>query len=192
VATTECMIEALENFRLHSGISDEQFWTIIERYRATLINQALPIVGNQQDAEDAAQETLCKAFLQLKQLKEVSKFGAWLRTINRCNALLVRRRRSRNKEERLSTGKQTALEARGERSEQDTARELILRAVDSLSDEYRDIVVLKYLERITAEEIAARLDLPVTTVRGRLERAHVILSRKLQAIRSNNMEYSAR
>src|SRR5437868_3867139 len=107
--TTECMIEALIDLRQAGGsISNEQFWNIVERYRATLITQAFPILGSQQDAEDVAQETLCVAFLKHQKLRDASKFGAWLRSINRCNALMLVRRRSRAKEERLSTGQQTA------------------------------------------------------------------------------------
>ena len=74
--TTELAVEALIGLRLQSGkISADQFWILIERFRADLVNQALMVLSNQQDAEDVAQETLCKAFLDLPKLRDVSKLS---------------------------------------------------------------------------------------------------------------------
>jgi RNA polymerase sigma-70 factor, ECF subfamily len=180
--TTAMMIEALVGMRNEpGGIGPDYFWQLVDRFRADLVNQALIILDSQQDAEDVAQETLCKAFLQLHQLKDASKLGAWLRTINKYNALSLRRRRVREKEERLSTGQLSSIEAKKKsETREQNAREAILKAVDSLQAPYRDVVVLRYLEKLSTEEIAIRMGVPSGTVRGQLTRADEMLGRKLK------------
>jgi len=182
--TTALMVDALVGMRNEpGGVGPEYFWQLVDRFRADLVNQALIILGSQQDAEDTAQETLCKAFVQLGQLKDAAKLGAWLRQINRCNALALRRRRIREKEERLSTGQMTSIEARRDETKAMNAKENILQAVDSLPAPYRDVVVLRYLEKLSTDEIAVRLGVPSGTVRGQLTRADELLARKMQFLR---------
>jgi RNA polymerase sigma-70 factor, ECF subfamily len=183
--TTALMVEALVGMRSEpGGIGPDYFWQLVDRFRAGLVNQALIILNSQQDAEDVAQETLCKAFLQLHKLKDAAKLGAWLREINRCNALALRRRRVREREERLSTGQMSSIEAkRGEDTRQVNAKEHILKAVDGLPSPYRDVVVLRYVEKLSTDEIAIRLGVPSGTVRGQLTRADQMLAEKLQFIR---------
>jgi len=182
--TTALMVEALVGMRSEpGGIGPDYFWQLVDRFRAGLVNQALIILNSQQDAEDVAQETLCKAFLQLHKLKDASKLGAWLREINRCNALALRRRRVREREERLSTGQMSSIEAKRDETRAVNAKEHILKAVDGLPSPYRDVVVLRYVEKLSTDEIAIRLGVPSGTVRGQLTRADQMLAEKLQFIR---------
>jgi RNA polymerase sigma-70 factor (ECF subfamily) len=176
------MVEALVGMRHEpGGIGPDYFWQLVDRFRADLVNQSLIILENQQDAEDVAQETLCKAFLQLHRLKDPAKLGSWLRSINNCCALALRRRRVREKEERLTTGQMTSIEAKKkEATQQVQAKEAVLRAVDALAAPYREVVVLRYLEKLSTEEIAIRLGVPSGTVRGRLTRADEMLAQKLK------------
>jgi RNA polymerase sigma-70 factor (ECF subfamily) len=180
--TTELAIEALVGLRMQGGkLSDDQFWVLLERFRAGLINQAFLILANQQDAEDVAQETLCKAFIDLPKLRDASKLGVWLRQINRFNAISLQRQRIRQKEERLATGQMNALEdEQNPKSSRD--EELVVRAVDSLPDPFREVVVLRYWEKFSTEEIAVRLGIPAGTVRSRLTRADGMLARKLASL----------
>ncbi len=86
--TTTLMIDALVDLRqAPEGAAQEHFWKLVERFRADLVNQALAILGQQQDAEDIAQESLCQAYQELHTLQNPQRLGVWLRTINRCNAL---------------------------------------------------------------------------------------------------------
>lgn len=187
--TTAMAIEALISLRQQEGgISAEHFWVLLERFRAGLVNQALPILGNQQDAEDVAQETLCKAFLELPKLRDTSKLGAWLRQINRFNALSLRRQRIRQREERLATGQMNALEAETGGAKATTGDDAVVSAVDSLPEAFREVVVLRYWEKLSTEEIAIRLGIPAGTVRSRLTRADGLLARKLASLLPENEE----
>lgn len=184
--TTAVMIETLIKMRQEpGGIPLDQFWYLLERFRADLVNQALAITGQQADAEDVAQETLCKAFLDLSELRDPAKLGHWLRHINRIQALNLRRQRVRSKEERLATGQLNALEAgEGEAlprtAPEQELNEHVVRAVDSLPEGFREVVVLRYWEKLSNEEIATRLGLPEGTVRSRMARADRLLAERLR------------
>jgi len=189
--TTSLMIEALLDMRHgQGGVPEDRFWLLVERFRADLVNQALALLGNQQDAEDVSQETLCKAFLELHTLRDAAKLGAWLRAINRCNALSFRRRKQRTKEERLDTGQLTALPAPGEAAPPPAPDEALVRAVDGLPEVFREVVVLRYWEKLVTDEIALRLNIPSGTVRSRLARADGMLAEKLKLLRRREEDRS--
>src|SRR5208283_1893267 len=69
------------------GELPEKFWEVVEQYRGELINQALALLGNLEDAEDAVQETFCEVFRNRGKMKDLRSLGAWLRTVNQSNAL---------------------------------------------------------------------------------------------------------
>ena len=152
------------------------FWELVEQYRGELVNQALAILGSLEDAEDVAQETFCEAFRDREKLVQADSLGAWLRTINRANAvdrLRNRRRNSgrlQNKHRELpprafTTGGFSLLEL----------RESLAKAIEALPEGLRAVVVLRYWEQLSYEEIAARLKLPTSTVWRRFYEASEIL-----------------
>jgi RNA polymerase sigma-70 factor, ECF subfamily len=183
--TTECIAQAINDLRDDPNrVADEQFWRIVERFRATLINQAYCILGSQEDAEDVAQETLCKAFRTLHQLREAGKVGAWLRRMNHRHALVVYRRHHAAREERLATGHAGEIPApktsHNTTSVHQAMRDKIVRAMDSLPDGYREVLALRYWEKLSNAQIASRLDIPEGTVRSRLARADSMMIQKLK------------
>ena len=185
--TTELMIETLVKMRQDPGAAplNQQFWKLLERFRADLVQQALILLNSQEDAEDIAQETLSYAFLNLHQLRDAAKVGHWLRGINRNMALNLRRKRSRAHEERLGTAEMDALQAPGGPTTgpaspvQSSAA--IMRAVDSLPEQFREVLVLRYWEKLSNDEIATRLGIPNGTVCSRMARADRMLTKKLKS-----------
>ena len=190
MATTAMMIEALVAMRHdEKGVPVDHFWQLVERFRADLVNQAVGILGNRQDAEDVAQDSLCRAFRCLSQLKDPKKLGSWLRNINRNNALQVLRQRRKAPAQpdtamyaqvpspaTSPTG--TNLEEVGRKE----SIEQVARAVDALPEGYREVVVLRYWEQLNNDEIAIRLGIPEGTVKSRLARADVVLLEKLRRV----------
>lgn len=158
----------------------EEFWALVERYRGELVNQALAILGRQEDAEDVAQETFCEAFREKAKLAQARSLGAWLRAINRDNALdrLRHRRRDSGRASKppalsgrtFTTGGFSLLELREE----------LAKAIETLPEQLRAVVVLRYWEDLAYEEIAARLKLPTTTVWRQFYEASVILYERLR------------
>ena len=177
---SETLIRMAEN---PSSLPSDDFLKLLERFRADLINQAFVILGNQEDAEDVAQETLSKAYLRLHQLRDLSKLDSWLRAINRHFALRLLKRRSFRSEERLGTAQADALEARKETAFSTTAvnnLDYILRVVDNLPQQYREVLVLRFWEKLTNEQIAQRLGVPLGTVCSRMARASQMLVQKVK------------
>jgi len=190
--TTALMVEALMNMRQGpEGLPADKFWLLVERFRADLVHQALVMLGNQADAEDVAQETLSQAFLNLNRLRDAQKLGTWLRSINFRVALRVRQARSSRREERFSTGAQDQIADTRPPETPPPPRtplspeEHIYAAVDELAQPYREVVVLRYLEKLSTPEIALRLGIPEGTVRSRLTRADRLLAEKLKSLLLN-------
>lgn len=183
--TTAMMIEALIEHRAkdpaHGSAPPEYFWQWVERFRAGLVNQAFGILGNQADAEDVAQESLCESFEGLAQLKDPRQLGGWMRQINRRNALdLLRvRKGERDKAARARQGAGARDLVTGGYSGVDL-REFVARAIDALPEDLREIVVLRYWEHLSYQDIATRLAEPVGTVKSQLFRADALLEKSLR------------
>ena len=189
--TTAMMIDALLEMRsAPGGVAPEHFWQLVERFRADLVNQSLAFLGNQADAEDVAQESLCQAFQELNQLQDPKKLGAWLRSINRCNALDLLRKRSREKLRSGGTGfaeqavapETTPTGSNLEQSKRRGKLELVARAVDALPELHREVVVLRYWEKKSYEELAQCLGVPIGTIKSRLARADALLVARLKQL----------
>jgi RNA polymerase sigma-70 factor (ECF subfamily) len=180
--TTDMMIEAFIQHRNDPLAAPlHHFWQLVDRFRADLINQGYAILGNLQDAEDVAQETLCRAYRELHQLHDPLKLGAWIRSINRCNALDLRRRRKREFSAKHEIQEQGSDPATGGFTQVDM-RELIARAVDSLPEDLRTVIVFRYWEHLPYQEIARRLGMPLGTVKSQLARADKLLEKRLQVV----------
>ncbi|MCK6472118.1 MAG: RNA polymerase sigma factor [Planctomycetes bacterium] len=194
--TTAQMIEALVDMRQQpGGVPVEHFWKLVERFRADLVHQAYVMLRSQADAEDIAQLSLCEAFQSMHTLREPEKLGVWLRGINRRNALDLLRRRKSAREQRLNTGELDTLklpDGSGPRASTPPGgtssnnplsmrvnADDVMKAVESLPENFRDAVLLRYMEGLSCDEIAIRLGVPGGTVRSRLCRADAMLIRKL-------------
>lgn len=192
--TTEMMIEAFSTMRQEPGAASNErhFWQLMERFQADLVHQAMAILGNQADAEDVAQDTLCRAYQDMHTLKDPAKLGNWLRSINRCKALDLLRKRKAQREERLGTGAQESLTKemlpnRGATPAEGQAvneqAEQIFKAVEGLPAQYREVLLLRYMEKLTLEEVAKRLNIPAGTARSRMARADGMLVQRLKIAR---------
>lgn len=194
--TTAQMIEALVDMRQQpGGVPVEHFWKLVERFRADLVHQACVMLRSQADAEDIAQLSLCEAFQSMHTLRDANKLGIWLRGINRRNALDLLRRRKTAREQRLNTGELDTLklpDGAGPRASTPpggtsssnplsmrVSADDVMKAVESLPENFRDAVLLRYMGGLSCDEIAMRLGVPGGTVRSRLCRADAMLIRKL-------------
>ncbi|MCW8133857.1 MAG: RNA polymerase sigma factor [Planctomycetota bacterium] len=145
-----------------------QYGELIERYRGELVNQALAICGTVEDAEDVVQETFCEAFRDPQRLASARSLGALLRSINRANAL--NRVRDRKRESAKPGRRQIEAPARAVTTGGFSLLELrdsVAKAIETLPPNLRTIVVLRYWQHLSYEEIAEKLKVPPGTV-GRL------------------------
>ena len=130
-------------------------------------------VGNRSIAEEAAQETLVRAYFGLGQLKKRQSFYSWLLGI----AGRVAKEQLRNQKQCCEVAGSLGDEAAESQQSQDYALE---RAVAELPDSYRELILLRYYGGCSCLEMAEQLDMPVGTVTKRLSRAYAKLRQSLR------------
>jgi RNA polymerase sigma-70 factor (ECF subfamily) len=157
----------------------EAFATIVRRYAPYLRAFAIRLTGSHADADDAVQDALIVAWEQLPTLAEPEKLKSWLTTIvSRKSTDRLRRRKPTSEldeerdVERSAGPEQSALSA----SRLDALGAVLAR----LPEGQRQCWVLKEIAGLSYEEIADRLDLTVTTVRGKLARARVTVIAEME------------
>lgn len=164
---------------------DQQAFTqLVERYKDPVYNLAYRMLGNQTEAEDVAQEAFVKAYTQLHTYRDSHKFSTWLLSITSHLAIdLLRRRRfvAMPLEDSPVVEWMPDVGAGPEESalieERHDEMQHLLR---KLPEKYRSVVVLRYYQDMSYEEIAATLHLTPALVKARLHRARELLGRALK------------
>ena len=142
---------------------------------------ALGLLGDEQEAREAAQESLLKAFRARARYDQRRPFYPWLYRIvrNTCfDAIDRRRHRARPglDDQRVAALAPTQLD----RMEQREAQQRVRRGMKRLSPPQREILAMRHFQDLTYAEIAELLDLPMGTVMSRLYRARRALVRSLE------------
>jgi RNA polymerase sigma factor (sigma-70 family) len=181
MSVTASALEIVRSSRVASR-SDlpAEFWELVERYRGELVNQALAVTGNIDDAEEVVQETFCEAFRHSEKMKDVRSLGAWLRSINQSNALDYVRgsKRIQNKAQRKQNLAPDRIHTTGGFSMLEM-RDMIAKAVENLNPNMRTAVVMCYWQHLSPDEIANRMNVSARTVRRLLFEAALLLHGKL-------------
>jgi RNA polymerase sigma-70 factor, ECF subfamily len=140
------------------------FAELVERYHARLLFYLARLLGETHRAEDVLQEVWLDAWRALPRLADAGAWRAWLYRIARDRASRELRKR------RLSLEPIEELLIAAPAAEELSAEELALvrAAIDKLPAEQREAVLLKYVEEMTYEEIAAVAGCQLGTVRSRL------------------------
>ena len=148
--------------------SPQQMQQLIADHHQRLYRYAFRLTGSAADAEDMTQQTYLIAQQRLDQLRDEAKAGAWLTAILRTTFLKsVRRQRPVD----ASSMELDVTEIPSQAAEDPVDQELLQAALNSLSDDYRLVLLMFYFEQASYREIAERLELPIGTVMSRLSRA---------------------
>jgi RNA polymerase sigma-70 factor (ECF subfamily) len=155
---------------------DDAFGELVRRWERRIFALAYGILGREEDARDATQETFVAAFRNLGAFRGEAKVSSWLHRIA-VNQCITRQRRARVRGE-------TSLEAQVEEggvqfaatddvnpaadAEGRERTAAVRRAVNALPPELRSVVVMKEFEDLTFQEIADALGVPLSTVKSRL------------------------
>jgi len=169
--------------RVLAGDNDA-FYDLVRPHERTLYLSAWGILRNEADAEDAAQDAVLKAFLNLKQFRRESSFKTWLVQIVINEALARRRRANRRGEESLDAPAdedpdyipKDVADWREIPSETLARRELraaLQAALMRLDEKYRSVLILRDVEGFNIEETAAILGISQANVKVRLLRARL-------------------
>ena len=149
---------------------------LVEAYQGRIFAFVAGRIRDFSATEDIVQNAFVEAYMHLKSLKSPEKFSGWLRGIalNLSNKWLQQKRPivSIDETSRDITPEVSELplpDLPDEALEKTETKEAIIAAIDTLPDIYREAVLLHYMEGMTYPEIAAFLDIPESTVTGRLQ-----------------------
>jgi RNA polymerase sigma-70 factor, ECF subfamily len=168
------------------------FDALVLKYQHKLVKLVMRYVRNPAEAEDIAQEAFIKAYRALPQFRGDSAFYTWLYriAINTAKNAVVSRDRSPI-EYNLDRSNDESYDMQGRMKDSETPEGLVLTdeirsivnaAIDALPEDLRTAIVLRELEGLSYEEIAATMDCPVGTVRSRIFRAREAIDRRLREV----------
>ena len=160
--------EALWLARARAGDEAAYRW-LLGRYRARVVRLAAHVLRREGEAEDVAQEAFLRAFRRLPSFRGEGRFSAWLFGIA-VRLCLDRRRSARWTREVPEDAAPPAPSLTAPADAADT-RLLVETLLDRLSPPMRAALVLREMEGLDYDEIAATLGIPVCTVRSRLHAA---------------------
>lgn len=164
------------------------FGQLIDRHASAIVNLSYRMVGNRAEAEDLAQETFLAAYKALSTFRADSKFSTWLYRIaaNKCKDWLRVKRPGQGQYD-LDADESLDLYVTEDRtpevllSRQQVAQELE-QAIQRLPPLYREAFVLKHVEGLSYEEMEDILGVSGDTLKMRVYKGRVQLSRELAAL----------
>lgn len=162
------------------------FAELLQQYREPLIQLLQKMTGNRDDAEDLMMESFARAFKNLKNYQPHYAFSTWLFRIA-TNAGIDHLRKKRLRTTSLD---KTSTSAEGEEFSHDISsgqpdpeehlisdqkREMLRKVVEQLKPRYRELILMRYYQEMSYEEIADKLNVPLGTVKAQLYRAKELL-----------------
>jgi RNA polymerase sigma-70 factor (ECF subfamily) len=166
----------------------DAFGEIVRRWERRIFALAFGMLGREEDARDATQETFLAAFRNLRGFRGEAKVSSWLHRIA-VNQCITRQRRAKvrneaaldDEEEKNASSFAAPIDISPSRVVEYRERTVaVRRAVNSLPVELRQVIVMKEFEELTFREIADALELPLSTVKSRLYTALRQLQMRLQ------------
>jgi RNA polymerase sigma-70 factor, ECF subfamily len=163
----------------------EAFHELVHPYGRAVFLAALSLIKNDADAEEVAQEAVLKAFKNLSRFRQEAKFSTWLIQICINEAKMKLRKDRRHLYESVEEGQQNDegdyipkdfadwREIPSEALEQKELRKALTRAMDSLPEKYRTVLILRDVQHLSITETAQALGLSEANVKTRLCRARL-------------------
>ncbi|MBU3111239.1 sigma-70 family RNA polymerase sigma factor [Clostridium lacusfryxellense] len=145
---------------------DNAFYELISERKSQLYKTAFAYVKNKEEAMDIVSDTVYKAYISIKKLKEPSFFNTWLTRI-----LINTSLDSIKKSSKAAAFEENICVNTGIIVKDDEQLIDLNVAVDNLNGEYKTIVILKYFQDMTLIEISKILQCPLGTVKTRLHKA---------------------
>lgn len=189
---------ALNDFNLVGKAKEgdqKAYAELMQRYKDSIYFMALKMVNNKDDAMDLTVETFGKAFENIEKYKPDFAFSTWLFRIatNNCIDFIRKKRISLisinsmvddDGDDRPLQIKSDSLNPE-ESSIKKQQQEQLKMIVDKLPLRYKTLIVMRYFEELSYEEIAQQLDLPLGTVKAQLFRARDLLSNIINRRKKN-------
>lgn len=165
-----------------------RFAELVKPYERRVYVTALALLRNEADAQDVAQEAILKAFANLRQFRGEARFSTWLIQITVNEARMRQRKQHANLFEPIAESQDQDEEAAytprdfadwrelpSEALERSEVRTLLVKALASLGQKYREVFILRDVEQMSIEEAAEALNISIASVKTRLLRARLML-----------------
>ncbi len=167
------------------------FADLVELYKDKIFHLAYRMLNNTHEAEDAVQETFLRVYMNLDRYDENQKFSTWIFRIgtNLCiDRLRKRKKKTYSLDAEMPDGEGNDFYSMLPGHEDTPEKQVILsetqqqirKAIDTLPEKYKSVVILRYLHDLSLQEIGEVLDMPVTTVKTRVHRGREYLRKKLE------------
>jgi RNA polymerase sigma-70 factor (ECF subfamily) len=164
------------------------FDLLVKRYKDPLLNFVYRFLGERSEAEDIVQETFLRLFKNKHYYKEIAKFSTWIYTIaSNLAKTELRKRKRRNLlsiSNYMSTEKDYDIPDQESDPESDAdsvvTDQIIQKAINKLSPKFKQVIVLRDIQGFSYEEIAEIVDIPLGTVKSRVNRARLKLQDDLK------------
>jgi RNA polymerase sigma-70 factor (ECF subfamily) len=151
------------------GDESARAW-LTKQHSTPVYRFCLRMLGNEEDARDAAQDTMVKVLRNLERYRSEWRFSTWVFGIARNTCIDEHRRRKR----RRATSEVEVVDkgpSPFELTQQDHQASQLREALDQLPPMYREVLLLYHFEQLKYREIADLLELPLGTVMNRIFRA---------------------
>ena len=149
------------------------FTRLVDSHKEAVFAIAVTRTGDFDSASDIAQEVFLRAYISLHRLQDPARFSGWLRTIaeNRCRTWLARRQQQPAREVFDTTAPHLPAPESPDRDlERTERRKVVLDAIERLTPDTRETLVLHYMEGVPTPQLATLLGLSEAAVRQRLHR----------------------
>ncbi|MBQ4249941.1 MAG: RNA polymerase sigma factor [Clostridia bacterium] len=174
------------------GGDADAFEHIVKKYEKKVYNLALRYLKNRDDALDLSQEVFIQVYNNLAQFRGDSQFSTWIYrvTYNKCVDMLRKTQKLRRNVV-MSTDDENFFETRDRRAsiEEDyEGRETlvtVMKIIDTLPSEQRDVVILRYIKDLSYSQIADVLEIAEGTIKSRLNRARLKIKEQLKESGTN-------
>ena len=159
---------------------------LVKRYKDRLLNFVLRYFNNVEQAEDVVQDTLIKLYTHASYYKNVAKFSTWIFTIAKNNALTELRKNKRKKTDSLWTedGQIIDINSKEESLDSKVQNEIAIdqlnKFLDEIPENFRMAVVLRDFQELSYEEISKILEIPIGTIKSRINRGRIQLAEKMK------------
>ena len=160
----------------------EAYYELVSEYRLRLYRKACSLLSNPEDAEDVLQEALVTAYKAIGKFRGESGFYTWIYriVINKCRDFQRSRRTKREEDiepyQPVLSDDRISLEKNLELSDD---AEYLIGKINGLGKKYREILMMRYYDELSYQEIADAQDLNVGTVKSRLFKARELLKRAI-------------
>ena len=176
--------------RFQAG-DENAYIELVNRFRDRLINFVFQFLGDREQSEDVVQDTMLKLYVKKHYYREIAKFSTWIYTIARNLANTELRKRKRRKTTLLSQMTRDerdydlpAIQPKiGQEVQSEFAEKRIQAAIHALPEHFKTVIILRDIQELSYDDISSIVNVPLGTVKSRINRARLQLQVDLKDLR---------